>query len=33
MIGIGAATGKALGDLAQMSQSIRDILTTPKGTG
>jgi phage baseplate assembly protein W len=32
MIGMSAATGKALGDLSYLRQSIRDILTTPKGS-
>ncbi len=32
MIGMSAATGKALGDLAHLRQSIWDILTTPKGS-
>lgn len=32
MIGMSAATGRALGDLEHLRQSIRDILTTPKGS-
>lgn len=32
MIGTDASTGKALGGIAHLRQSIRDILTTPIGT-
>ena len=32
MIGIDASTGKALGGIDHLRQSIRDILTTPVGT-
>ena len=32
MIGIDASTGKALGGIGHLRQSIRDILTTPVGT-
>jgi uncharacterized protein len=32
MDGINAATGKTLGDIAHLRQSVRDILTTPLGT-
>ena len=32
MTGIDASTGKALGGIAHLEQSVRDILTTPVGT-
>jgi uncharacterized protein len=32
MIGMSATTGKALGDLEHLRQSVRDILTTPIGS-
>ena len=32
MIGTDAETGKALGGIAHLRQSVRDILTTPVGT-
>lgn len=32
MIGTDATTGKALGGIAHLRQSVRDILTTPIGT-
>jgi len=32
MTGIDASTGKALGGIAHVRQSVRDILTTPLGT-